>query len=238
MSEVSPAAILWDLDGTLVDSVGDLASALNVVLGRHGLPPRRLDAVRGMIGDGVNELLRRGFEAAGRPLPPAEVPSARQEFLAVYAAGATRQTRPMPGAAEALARLSREGWRHAVCTNKPTGIARDILAELGLATYIRTVVGGDTGLALKPDPAPLRACLDALGIPAERAVMVGDSGNDVAAAGAAGVAAVFARCGYGTPPDDAAGVAGFVDSLEELPVLARRIVAAGDRSHPRGPGVG
>jgi phosphoglycolate phosphatase len=137
----------------------------------------------------------------------------------------------MPGAAEALANLSREGWRHAVCTNKPTGIARDILAELGLNVHIQTVVGGDTGMALKPDPAPLRACLEALGIPAGRALMVGDSCNDVAAAGAAGVAAVFARYGYGMPPDDAAGVAGFVDSLEEVPALARRIVAAGARSH-------
>lgn len=232
MSEVSPAAILWDLDGTLVDSVADLASALNVVLGRHGLPPRPLEAVRGMIGDGVTALLRRGFQAAGRPLAPAEVPSARQEFLAVYAAGATRHTRPMPGAGETLASLTREGWHHAVCTNKPTGIARDILAELGLATYIRQVVGGDTGLALKPDAAPVQACLDALGVPAGRAVMVGDSCNDVAAAGAAGVAAVFARYGYGRPPDEVAGVAGFVDSLEELPALVRRIVATGARSHP------
>lgn len=186
-----------------------------------------------MIGDGVTELLRRGFAAAGRPLAPGEVPPLRREFLLSYGKGATRETRPMPGAAAVLASLSAEGWRHAVCTNKPTGIARDILKALELSRHIDAVVGGDDSLPLKPDPAPVRACLDALDVAPARALMVGDSANDVAAGTAAGVPVIFARYGYGDLPGGEAdsAAAASVDSLDEVPAIARRLVDAGDRSH-------
>jgi phosphoglycolate phosphatase len=187
-----------------------------------------------MIGDGVGELLRRGFAAAGRPLAQAEVPPLRRDFLAVYGRCATRETRPMPGAAAVLAALSAEGWRHAVCTNKPTAIARDILEVLELSDDIDTVVGGDDSLPLKPDPAPVRACLEALDVAPARALMVGDSVNDVAAGRAAGVPVIFARYGYGHVPGGEAapaGLAASVDALDEIPAIARRLVAAGGRSH-------
>jgi len=224
-------AVIWDLDGTLVDSVADLAAALNAVLRRHGLAARSRAAVTGMIGDGVGELLNRGFAAAGRPLRAREVPALRREFLAVYAEGATRETEPMPGAIPVLESLSGDGWRHAVCTNKPTGIARQILAALGLSRWIELVVGGDAGLPLKPSPEPVLACLDALGITAQRAVMVGDSANDVAAARAAGVPVVFARFGYGRQPDGDGDHAAAIDALDELPPIVRRLSAASGRSH-------
>lgn len=232
MNRIHPAAIIWDLDGTLVDSVGDLASALNGVLRQHGLAPRSTDAVRGMIGDGVSELVRRGFAAAGKPLEVAEVPALRRSFLAIYGRCATRETRPMPGAAEVLASLSADGWRHAVCTNKPAGIARGILDALDLSCHIAAVVGGDDSLPLKPDPAPVRACLDALDAAPTRGLMVGDSANDVAAGRAAGVPVILARYGYGDLPgseEDCAAAS--VDALEEVPALARRLVDAGERSH-------
>jgi phosphoglycolate phosphatase len=225
-------AVIWDLDGTLVDSVADLATALNGVLGGHGLEPRTLGAVRRMIGDGVAELVRRGFEAAGRPLAAAEVPDLRREFMARYGECATRQTRPMPGAAEVLARLSDDGWRHAVCTNKPAGISRDILGALDLSRWIDAVVGGDEGLPLKPDPAPVRACLEALGLAPDRAVMVGDSVNDAAAARAAGVPVVFVRSGYGRSPGTDPDADACVDGLGEVPPIVTRLSGAGGRSHP------
>lgn len=234
MCETQPLAIIWDLDGTLVDSVGDLAAALNAVLRQHGLAPRTADAVRGMIGDGVVELVRRGFAAAGRPLAQAEVPPLRRDFLAAYGRCATWETRPMPGAAAVLAALSAGGWCHAVCTNKPTAIARDILAALELSDDIDTVVGGDDSLPLKPDPAPVRACLEALDVAPARALMVGDSVNDVAAGRAAGVPVIFARYGYGHVPGGEAapaGLAASVDALDEIPAIARRLIAAGGRSH-------
>ncbi len=232
MNGTCARAVIWDLDGTLVDSAADLAAALNGVLGRHGLEPRSPDEVRGMIGDGVSELLRRGFAAAGRPLTPAEVPVLRREFMALYGQCATRQTRPMPGAAEVLAALSDCGWRHAVCTNKPTGISCAILEALGLSRCIETVVGGDAGLPLKPDPAPLRACLEALGLAPEQAVMVGDSVNDAAAARAAGVQVVFVRSGYGPPLGGDPDADACVDSLGEIPPIAARLTATARRSHP------
>jgi len=233
VNHIHPRAVIWDLDGTLVDSVGDLASALNGVLGQHALAPRTADAVRGMIGDGVGALLCRGFAAAGRPLAPADLPALRREFLALYARCATRETRPMPGAAEALASLAADGWRHAVCTNKPAGIARDILDDLKLSRHIDAVVGGDGSLPLKPDPAPVRACLDALDVTPTRALLVGDSTNDVAAGRAAGVPVIFARYGYGDPPggEAACGLAASIDALHEVPAICRRLVTANGRSH-------
>jgi len=240
VNEAQPRAIIWDLDGTLVDSVGDLASALNGVLRQHGLVSLSADAVRRMIGDGVTELLRRGFAAAGRPLAPSDIPVLRREFLTHYGRYAVRETQPMPGAAAVLASLSTDGWRHAVCTNKPTGIARDILEALELDAHIDAVVGGDDALPLKPDPAPVRACLDALEVAPARALMVGDSANDVAAGRAAGVLVIFARYGYGDLPRGAAASAGpaaraalaaSVDALEEIPAIACRLAATGGRSH-------
>jgi len=233
VNEIHPRAVIWDLDGTLVDSVGDLASALNGVLRQHGLAPRTAAAVRKMIGDGVSELVLRGFAAAGRALAAADLPPLRREFLAIYARCAIRETRPMPGAAAVLAGLSADGWRHAVCTNKPAGIARDILAALELSSHIAAVVGGDDSLPLKPDPAPVRACLDALDVAPARALMVGDSANDVAAGRAAGVPVIFARYGYGDLPggEAAYALAASVDALNEIPALARRLAAAGGRSH-------
>ncbi len=227
MSNARPSAIIWDLDGTLVDSVSDLAAALNGVLRQHGLVPRSVDAVRGMIGDGVTELLRRGFAAAGTTLASAELPALRRRFLALYSDQATRNTRPMPGATEVLAELSEQGCRHAVCTNKPVGIACHILSALGLNRWIETVVGGDAGLPLKPDPAPVRACLDALGMRPDRALMVGDSANDLAAGRAAGVSVVFARYGYGETPTEQTAPAASIDGLDEMLRIARGLTACG-----------
>ncbi len=232
MTSLRAPAVIWDLDGTLVDSVGDLTVALNGSLANHGLEPRSVDAVRGMIGDGITELLRRGFDAAGRLLTPAELPALRQEFMARYGECATRRTRAMPGAAEVVATLSEAGWRHAVCTNKPAEISRAILEALGLGGRIEAVVGGDAGLPLKPDPAPVRACLAALGLAPHRAVMVGDSGNDAAAARAAGVPVVFVRSGYGRSPGTDPAADACVDGLGEVPPTVTRLLGAAGRSHP------
>lgn len=232
MNGTRTRAVIWDLDGTLVDSAADLAAALNGVLGRRGLEPRTLEAVRGMIGDGVTELVRRGFEAAGRPLTSAEVPALRREFMSLYGECATRETRPMHGAAEVLATLADAGWHHAVCTNKPAGVSRAILEALGLRRWIDTVVGGDEDMPLKPDPAPVRACLAALGLAPHRAVMVGDSVNDAAAARSAGMPVVFVRSGYGPSPGTDPDADACVDGLGEVPPTVTRLLGAAGRSHP------
>ena len=208
-------AILFDLDGTLVDSVPDLAAAVNALLREQGRPPLPIEAVTRMVGDGTTALVRRALAASG--LEDAPFAPLLQRFLALYEAGATRLTRPYPGVPEGLARLAAAGCRLALCTNKPERATRAVIDGLGLGCFFEVVIGGDSLSALKPDPAPLLAALARLDAPASRAVMVGDHRNDVAAAHGAGIAAVLARYGYGAAtlgdllPDAA------IDRFSELP---------------------
>lgn len=226
----SPArAIIWDLDGTLIDSAGDLAAALNAVLAGHGGSPRSVEAVRGMIGDGVAELLRRGFEAAGQPLTPAEAEALMPSFMTVYREAATRHTQTMPGVPRVLETMSRQGWRQAVCTNKPAAISAEILEHFRLDRWIDCVVGGDTTGRLKPDPLPIRACLERLGTAPDCTLVVGDSWNDHAAAQGAGVRSVIVKSGYGqaTATDARSASAHTVDRIDRIPELAARLIEAG-----------
>lgn len=181
-------AILFDLDGTLVDSLPDLTAAVNRTLG-SGLTAAE---VRPMVGDGAAALIRRAMAHLGR-----EDATALPRFLADYEANAVGQTRPFPGIVAALDALASAGWKMAVCTNKPEGAARVLLAGLGLAARFAAIGGGDSFPVRKPDPAHLRETLRAAG--GGRAVMVGDHRNDVLAASGAGIPSVFAEWGYGTP---------------------------------------
>jgi phosphoglycolate phosphatase len=175
--------IVFDLDGTLVDSAADITAAANRLLRRHGLPPLSEAAVKSMVGDGVEPLVRRLFAAHGREPPPGAVAA----YTAEYEAHAAVHTRPFPGVAEALARLKAAGWRIAVCTNKPERAARSLLWALGLLGRIAAVGGGDSFPVRKPDPGHLRATVAAAGGTPERSLMVGDHANDVAAAAVCGM---------------------------------------------------
>lgn len=221
---MSAGAILFDLDGTLVDSVADLAAAVNALLEEQSRPPLPLPAVTRMVGDGTTALVRRALAASG--LEGVPFAPLLQRFLVLYEANATRLTRPYPGVPEELARLAAAGCRLALCTNKPERATRAVLDDLGLAHFFAAVIGGDSLPALKPDPAPLLAALSRVDAPAARAVMVGDHRNDVAAARGAGVAAVLARYGYGAAtlgdlcPDAA------IDGFGELPAALARLSPA------------
>ena len=217
--------IVFDLDGTLVDSVLDLADALNrLMIARH-LPPFDPIEVKAMIGDGAAALVQRGFEARGCP-PDA---TAFDDFLADYSAHAAVRTREFPGVTPGLAKLSQSGWQLAVCTNKPALAAIEVLTALRLDGYFAAVCGGDSVARRKPHPDHVLATLRQAGGSPSRAIMVGDHRNDVAAASGAGIPSIFAAWGYGNPAMST-GAAASATTFAELPDLADRLLGRATRS--------
>jgi len=216
-----PKAILFDLDGTLVDSVPDLAGALNALLEEEGLAAIPEEEVRGMVGNGVEKLVERGFAAHGREVAGDELASMTKLFMSLYEPRATLRTRLYAGVAATLQSLRSEGVSLAVLTNKPSEPTRLILEGLRVADCFRTVVAGDSGLPKKPDPAVIHAALEALGASAEEALMVGDSPADVGAARAAGIPVIVVSYGYTKVPAEELGADHVVDSLTEIAAAIR-----------------
>lgn len=208
--------LVFDLDGTLVDSVPDLADAARRMLARRGLPTVSDAEVTAMVGDGAAVLVRRVLAHAGT------VPddTAQGEFLADYTAHAAVRTLPYPGVADGLARLRDAGWRLAVCTNKPLEPARHLLAALGLLELFVAVTGGDSFAVRKPDPDHVRQTLALAGGVAGRAVMVGDSAHDVTAGHGAGLRTIHAAWGYGA----ASGADAVAARFDEVAGLAESLV--------------
>lgn len=217
---MAPTA-LFDLDGTLVDSAPDLHAAADRMAARLGLRRYARAEIVGMIGDGVRTLVERALAARGRAFDEA----AYQAFFADYAANAAVETAPFPGIPAALDALAVGGWRLAICTNKPEGATRALLAAIGLADRFAAIGAGDSFPVRKPDPAHVRATLATAGGDAARAVMIGDHRNDVVAAAGLGIPCVFAAWGYG-PAAMAEGAAAVARAPAELPALLERLVGA------------
>jgi phosphoglycolate phosphatase len=211
--------LLLDLDGTLVNSVPDLAAALNRLMVSRGLVEFTEPEVALMVGDGVAKLIERAFAARSRTPDDRAI----ADYSADYAQHAAVATRPYPGVAETLHGLAAEGWKLAVCTNKPEAAARILLDALGLAPLFAAIGGGDSFPVRKPDPAHLLATLRAAGGAPERAVMSGDHANDVAAARGAGVRCIFAAWGYG-PPAMALGADAVAQDFAGMAMIARRLL--------------
>jgi len=185
--------MVFDLDGTLVDSVPDLAAALNRLMASRALDPFGRDQVAGFVGDGARVLLERAFGARG--MVPDD--AALADFLRDYEANAAVLTEPYPGVRETLERFVAAGWRMAVCTNKPVVPARTLLDALDLARYFAAVGGGDSFPVRKPDPGHLLATIEAAGSAPSVAVMAGDHHNDMLSAVGLGMPSIFAAWGYG-----------------------------------------
>ena len=200
MTPLPARALLFDLDGTLIDSAGDLAAAVDALLADDGLAPVGLAAVRGMIGDGIRALAARAYAAAGRPLGDAALDDRAAALLARYAADPVRATRLMPGAADALRWAAEAGLPLAIVTNKPTAVTHAILAGLNVADAFTHVIGGDSGLPRKPAPDALVVAAATLGTTPGDAVMIGDSAVDVAAARAAAMPVIAVDAGYSDRP--------------------------------------
>jgi phosphoglycolate phosphatase len=208
--------LIFDLDGTLIDSAPDLHRSLNAVLEEQDRAPVGLDGIRAMVGDGAAKLVERGFADTGAAVEPAALPGLVQRFLVHYSAGRHALTQPFPGVFDTLAVLHERGCRLGVCTNKPYAPTMEILELLGLARFFGAVTGGDSLAVRKPDPGHLLGTLDLLGAAADHAVMIGDSANDVAVARATGVPAVVVRYGYTRTPVEELGADAVIESFEEI----------------------
>jgi phosphoglycolate phosphatase len=189
--------VVFDLDGTLIDSRRDLADATNALIAEYGGHTLSLEAVTAMVGEGAAVLVGRALTAAG--LDPRR-PGALERFLAHYDDRLTRHTRPYDGIVDSLETLRSEGRALAVLTNKPGRPTREILERLGLARFFSQVVGGDSPLGRKPDPAGLLGIAARADIPPSATVLVGDSPIDVNTARAAGAIVCIAGYGFGVPP--------------------------------------
>jgi phosphoglycolate phosphatase len=187
--------VLFDLDGTLVDTAEDLAGAMNhalVAAGRRAIAPAR---VRHLVGHGAEAMLIRGFEETGGGPPPDEIARHVSIFLEFYVAHIAVRSRPFPHVIETIDRLKTEGARIAICTNKREGPARLLIERLALAGRFDAIVGADTIGIAKPDPASALHCLKLTAC--RRGVFVGDSDTDIRAAEAAGMPVLVATFGYG-----------------------------------------
>lgn len=212
-----PAAlIVFDLDGTLAETAGDLMGALNHVLSLDGIAPLPVDRARSLLGAGGRALIRRGFTAAGRPLEEERLEELFRLFLQFYEAHIADHSHLFPGVTEALDRLEARGYGLAVCTNKMEGTARRLLAVLGVADRFRAICGQDTFAVSKPQPGALLGTVErADGDPA-RSVMVGDSATDIDTAKAARIPVVAVDFGYTDRPVSELGpdlIIGHFDAL-------------------------
>jgi phosphoglycolate phosphatase len=194
MPNTSPHLLpyLFDLDGTLVDSLPDIAASANFVRRQYNLPEVPLESVMGMVGDGLVTLLKRALEHRAEEV----FDEAIKLYRTHYHGQCVRMTTVYPGVRECLAAWSDAGHPLAVVTNKPSLFANKILEHLELSRWLPVVIGGDTLSVRKPDPSPVWTALDQLGVGRERGLMVGDSVGDIQAGRAAGIRTAAALFGY------------------------------------------
>ena len=194
------ATIVFDLDGTLVDTAPDLIDALNHVLDREGLPAVPLHSARNLIGAGARKLIERGLEREGRAAGIGDIDRMTRDFIDYYAAHIADGSRPFEGLESALDDLSARGCRLAVCTNKLEWLSKRLLDQLGLSTRFAAICGADTFGVAKPDPAILQQTVERAGGAMASTIMVGDAGTDIGVARRAGVPVIGVSFGYTDVP--------------------------------------
>ena len=216
MSQLRPPTAVFDLDGTLADTVHDLIATLNVVMDSEGLPHLPLAEGREMIGAGARALIERGLEAVGREVTPAHLDELHRFFLAHYNENLCVHTKLFPGVVEALGQLEAAGFSLAVCTNKYEDLSVALLEGLGIAHRFSAICGRDTFIYYKPDPRHLTLTIEKAGGDPARAVMVGDSLADIATAKAAGIPSVAVTFGYSDIPVENLAPDRLINHYDEL----------------------
>jgi len=196
----SARTVVFDLDGTLVDTAPDLINALNFVLAREGVPPVSLHSARNLIGAGARRLIERGLELEGRTAGFEDITRLTNDFIDHYAAHIADVSRPFEGLETALDDLAARGYRFAVCTNKLEWLSRLLLEQLGLSSRFSAICGADTFGVSKPDPAILRQTIARAGGQLSSAIMVGDAGPDIGVARRAGIPVIGVEFGYTDVP--------------------------------------
>ncbi len=215
--------LIFDLDGTLIDSAPDIARALDRLLAELGRPPLALATVRRLVGDGAPDLVRKALAISGANVEPSAVPPLFERYRGFYLETATHSTRPYPGVVETLVSLRDTGHRMAVCTNKLQRPTLQILEGLDLAKFFEAVVGGDQVPARKPDPRHLMTAVTLLGGSADSSVMIGDGINDAGAAKAAGIPLLVLDSGYGEVAARDLGGDLILESFSEIPAALGRL---------------
>ena len=208
--------IIYDLDGTLADTAGDLMAALNFVLERDGLAPLPVENARSMLGAGGRALIERGYAASARALSPQRLDVLFGDFLAHYNAHIAVHTRLYPGVLAALDAFDAAGWRQAICTNKMEASAKLLMERLGVADRFAFICGQDTFGVGKPDPKPLIGTVEAAGGTTSRAIMIGDSATDIKTARAAGLPVICVDFGYTDVPVTELGPDRVISHFDEL----------------------
>jgi phosphoglycolate phosphatase len=218
--------IVFDLDGTLIDTAPDLVDTLNVVFAREGLPLVPYARARNMIGGGARNMIARGIAADGRMLAPAELDRLFGEFIVHYSEHIADRSRPFPGLPEALDDLAGKGFCFAVCTNKLERLSVLLLNRLGLAHRFAVICGQDTFGMQKPDPEVLRRTIAAAGGSLQNAIMIGDSLNDIRTARAAGVPVIAVDFGYTERPVAELGPDRIISRFAQLPAAVAELCVA------------
>jgi phosphoglycolate phosphatase len=212
-----PPIIVFDLDGTLIDTAPDLIDTLDFILARESLPPVPYEEARRLIGGGAKMMIERALQTEGRTCTPTGLDQLYGEFVAHYADRLADRSRPFPGVELALDALAAHGHRFAVCTNKLEWLSQRLLDALGLTAYFAAICGQDTFGVQKPDPEMLRRTIARAGGRPERAVMVGDSATDIKTARAARVPVVGVDFGYTEIPLAQLKPDRLIGSFAELP---------------------
>lgn len=208
--------LVFDLDGTLVDTAPDLVGTLNAIMADEGIAPLTLDEARHAVGSGARVMIERAIALGGEKPGNHDIDRLFDVFVQRYEARIAEESAPYPGAVAALDAFARAGWRLAICTNKLEGLAQRLMAELGLDERFAAICGQDTFAQRKPDPRALTGTIARAGGDRTRAVMVGDSITDVKTAKAAQVPVVVVSFGYAASPPADLGGDRLIDHFDEL----------------------
>lgn len=221
------ATIIWDLDGTLVDTSRDILRALNEMLSAHGYPAVEEGYLRAIVGEGARATLRRALAHLGTALPEPVVTGMVAEMVGIYAAAPTRDSVLFPGMRHALQAFRDAGALQVVATNKPQELADLVISGMDLSRFITRTIGRDSAPRAKPDPSHLykAAGLTALQARQARLLMVGDSNTDLRAARAAGMPCILMSFGYSARPVRELGADIVLDDAHAVPHHAARLLA-------------
>ena len=221
-------ALIFDLDGTLVDTAPDLLAALNVVLAQEGRRTMGLADMRYLVGHGARAMLAEAMRRTGEPAPAGRLPGLMDAFVAHYRDHLADESRPFPGVETTLSAFAQSGARMGVLTNKPQELAAPLMAELDLARFFGAIHGAGRFSYTKPDARVFHHVVDELGGAGAGAIMIGDSTTDVATARAAGVPVVLMSYGYTPDPVETLGADAVTDAFDTLPEIIERILGGGE----------
>ncbi|QXQ08259.1 phosphoglycolate phosphatase [Sphingosinicellaceae bacterium] len=222
MSLDLPELVIFDLDGTLVDTAPDLGSSLNHALASVGRPPVETGTVRHLVGHGARVLIERGLALSGN-VDAAVVDQAMPAFMEFYSAHIADGSVPFDGAEQAMDRLAAGGVTLAVCTNKPAALAVQLIAALGWSDRFAAVLGGDSIAVRKPDGRHIEATAQAAGYDLSDAIFVGDTSVDVAAARDAGVPVIIVAFGFAGAASADLGADVVIQHFDELVDTVRQL---------------